>query len=184
VAFQPHRYTRTAALLAAFGPALAAAGHLVLTDIYSAGEDPIPAITIDRLAAAVQLYTDDLSTDDLYDDWLRPQRDYLRDLYLGALRDLADLAMDVGQLDLAIGFLQQAFRKDGTGEAACLSLMTALARAGRRVEALQCYSACEKALAEIGLSPSDELSAAHRGLLGTPLPFWPSSPSASPRPNA
>ena len=138
----------------------------------------------DRLAAAVQLYTDDLSTDDLYDDWLRPQRDYLRDLYLGALRDLADLAMDVGQLDLAIGFLQQAFRKDGTGEAACLSLMTALARAGRRVEALQCYSACEKALAEIGLSPSDELSAAHRGLLGTPLPFWPSSPSASPRPNA
>jgi len=54
VAFQPHRYTRTAALLAAFGPALAAAGHLVLTDIYSAGEDPIPAITIDRLAAAVR----------------------------------------------------------------------------------------------------------------------------------
>ena len=41
VAFQPHRYTRTAALMDAFGPALAGADHVVLTDIYAAGEDPI-----------------------------------------------------------------------------------------------------------------------------------------------
>src|SRR5947207_6359060 len=41
VAFQPHRYTRTASLLNAFGPALAAADQVVLTDIYAAGEDPI-----------------------------------------------------------------------------------------------------------------------------------------------
>ena len=34
VAFQPHRYTRTAALMDAFGPALAGADHVVLTDIY------------------------------------------------------------------------------------------------------------------------------------------------------
>jgi UDP-N-acetylmuramate--alanine ligase len=54
VAFQPHRFTRTAALLDAFGPALAAADHVVLTDIYAAGEDPIPGATIDALAAAVR----------------------------------------------------------------------------------------------------------------------------------
>jgi UDP-N-acetylmuramate--alanine ligase len=53
VAFQPHRFTRTAALLEAFGPALAAADHLVLTDIYPAGEDPIPGVTIERLAEAI-----------------------------------------------------------------------------------------------------------------------------------
>ena len=41
VAFQPHRFTRTAALMDAFGPALAGADHVVLTDIYAAGEDPI-----------------------------------------------------------------------------------------------------------------------------------------------
>ena len=41
VAFQPHRYSRTAALMEAFGPALAGADHVVLTDIYSAGEEPI-----------------------------------------------------------------------------------------------------------------------------------------------
>jgi UDP-N-acetylmuramate--alanine ligase len=54
VAFQPHRYSRTAQLLEAFGPALAAADHVVLTDIYSAGEDPIAGATLDALATVVQ----------------------------------------------------------------------------------------------------------------------------------
>jgi UDP-N-acetylmuramate--alanine ligase len=54
VAFQPHRYTRTKALLEKFGPALAAADHIVLTDIYPAGEDAIPDVTLDRLAAEVR----------------------------------------------------------------------------------------------------------------------------------
>ena len=54
VAFQPHRYTRTARLMDAFGPALAGADHIVLTDIYAAGEEPIPGVTIDALAAAIR----------------------------------------------------------------------------------------------------------------------------------
>jgi UDP-N-acetylmuramate--alanine ligase len=54
VAFQPHRFTRTAQLFTAFGPALAAADHVVLTDIYAAGEDPIPGITLDGLAQAIR----------------------------------------------------------------------------------------------------------------------------------
>jgi UDP-N-acetylmuramate--alanine ligase len=54
VAFQPHRYTRTAALIEAFGPALAAANYIVLTDIYTAGEDPMPGVTIEKLASAIR----------------------------------------------------------------------------------------------------------------------------------
>src|SRR6266498_1186874 len=50
VAFQPHRFTRTQALMDAFGPALAAADHVLLTDIYAAGEDPIPDVTLEALA--------------------------------------------------------------------------------------------------------------------------------------
>jgi UDP-N-acetylmuramate--alanine ligase len=57
VAFQPHRYSRTAALMDAFGPALAAADYILLTDIYAAGEDAIPGVTLDRLAAAVRQST-------------------------------------------------------------------------------------------------------------------------------
>ena len=54
VAFQPHRFTRTAALLEAFGQSFAGADHIVLTDIYSAGEDPIEGVTVDLLAAAIR----------------------------------------------------------------------------------------------------------------------------------
>ena len=54
VAFQPHRFSRTAALKSAFGPSLADADHVVLTDIYSAGEDPIPGVTVEALAAAIR----------------------------------------------------------------------------------------------------------------------------------
>jgi UDP-N-acetylmuramate--alanine ligase len=53
VAFQPHRYSRTRDLMDEFGVALAAADEVVLTDIYAASEDPIPDVTIDTLAAAV-----------------------------------------------------------------------------------------------------------------------------------
>jgi len=54
VVFQPHRYSRTAALLEAFGPALAPADHVILTDIYAAGEDPVAGATLDALAAAIR----------------------------------------------------------------------------------------------------------------------------------
>ncbi len=54
VAFQPHRYSRTSQLLDRFGPALAGADEVVLTDIYSAGEDVIPGVTVDALADAIR----------------------------------------------------------------------------------------------------------------------------------
>ncbi len=53
IVFQPHRFTRTRDLMREFGLALAAADEVVLTDIYSAGESPIPGVTIETLAQAV-----------------------------------------------------------------------------------------------------------------------------------
>ena len=55
VAFQPHRYSRTARLMDRFGPALAGADELVLADIYAAGEDPIPGVTVEALAEAIKV---------------------------------------------------------------------------------------------------------------------------------
>jgi UDP-N-acetylmuramate--alanine ligase len=52
--FQPHRYTRTQSLFDAFGPALGQADRIVLTGIYAAGEDPIPGITAESLAASIR----------------------------------------------------------------------------------------------------------------------------------
>jgi UDP-N-acetylmuramate--alanine ligase len=53
VAFQPHRYTRTERLLHDFGPAFADADEVVLTDIYAAGEEPIPGVTVEALAETI-----------------------------------------------------------------------------------------------------------------------------------
>jgi len=52
--FQPHRYTRTRDLIADFGPALALADVVVLTDIYAAGEAPIAGVTLEDLASRVR----------------------------------------------------------------------------------------------------------------------------------
>ncbi|OFW06958.1 MAG: UDP-N-acetylmuramate--L-alanine ligase [Acidobacteria bacterium RIFCSPLOWO2_02_FULL_68_18] len=53
VVFQPHRYSRTERLMHEFGPSLREADEVVLTDIYAAGEDPRPGVTIEALTEAV-----------------------------------------------------------------------------------------------------------------------------------
>ncbi len=45
VVFQPHRYSRTEALGAEFGSAFGDADRVVLMDVYSAGETPIPGVS-------------------------------------------------------------------------------------------------------------------------------------------
>ncbi|HEX5068758.1 MAG TPA: UDP-N-acetylmuramate--L-alanine ligase [Vicinamibacterales bacterium] len=54
VVFQPHRYSRTRDLMDEFGPALALADVVVLTDIYAAGEAALPGITVEALAGAIR----------------------------------------------------------------------------------------------------------------------------------
>ena len=52
--FQPHRYTRTKFLCQEFGGAFTSADLLILTDIYSAGEQPIPGVSGESLKAEVE----------------------------------------------------------------------------------------------------------------------------------
>src|SRR5262245_29495169 len=51
--FQPHRFTRTAALAQEFGPAFDDADLLAITDVYSAGETPIPGVSGKSVVDAV-----------------------------------------------------------------------------------------------------------------------------------
>ncbi len=57
VAFQPHRYTRTLHLHADFLTAFGDADVLVLTDIYPAGEAPIPGVHAETLAQGITART-------------------------------------------------------------------------------------------------------------------------------
>ena len=51
--FQPHRFTRTAALAEEFGSAFGDADVVVVTDVYGAGDPPIPGVTGRLVADAV-----------------------------------------------------------------------------------------------------------------------------------
>ncbi len=51
--FQPHRFTRTRSLCEDFGPAFLAADLVILTEIYSAGEPPIPGVSSARILEAI-----------------------------------------------------------------------------------------------------------------------------------
>jgi UDP-N-acetylmuramate--alanine ligase len=53
VVFQPHRYSRISRLLDRFGEALSAADELILTEVYAAGEVPIPGANADAVEQAV-----------------------------------------------------------------------------------------------------------------------------------
>jgi len=53
-AFQPHRFTRTEEHAVEFGGALAAADRVYVTDVYAAGEAPIPGVTGRLVADAVE----------------------------------------------------------------------------------------------------------------------------------
>lgn len=55
--FQPHRYSRTNLLRAEFGTCFAAADLLILTDVYAAGEAPIPGVSGETLMEEVAKQT-------------------------------------------------------------------------------------------------------------------------------
>ena len=54
VVFQPHRFSRTAALVKEFGSAFGDASHVWVLDIYPAGEAPIPGVTSERIIDAAR----------------------------------------------------------------------------------------------------------------------------------
>jgi UDP-N-acetylmuramate--alanine ligase len=51
--FQPHRYSRTEAMAEDFGGSFAGADRVVLTDVYGAGEQPVPGVSGKLVADAV-----------------------------------------------------------------------------------------------------------------------------------
>jgi UDP-N-acetylmuramate--alanine ligase len=54
VVFQPHRYTRTRALLEEFGGSFSLADRVIVTDVYAAGEKPIEGYDGARVADSLR----------------------------------------------------------------------------------------------------------------------------------
>jgi len=97
VVFQPHRYSRTGAFAEDFGAAFADADRVVLMDVYSAGEVPIPGVSGKTVLDA--LLTSDPRAQVAY----LPHRADLGPYLSSQLRD-GDLIMTMGAGDVtAIG---------------------------------------------------------------------------------
>ncbi len=56
VVFQPHRYSRVKALMVEFSRSFHQADVLVVTEIYPAGEDPVPGVSGEAMAAAIKAH--------------------------------------------------------------------------------------------------------------------------------
>jgi len=93
--FQPHRYTRTRALWRELGESLGAADVVVLTDVYGAGERPIPGVTGKLLVEAVTEAAPGKRVIYL------PRRSDVVPFLAGAIRD-GDLVLTMGAGDITM----------------------------------------------------------------------------------
>ncbi|WP_036137658.1 UDP-N-acetylmuramate--L-alanine ligase [Luteibacter sp. 9135] len=100
VAFQPHRYSRTRDLLDDFANVLAEVDVLVLTEVYPAGEAPIPGADGKALARAIRARG---KTDPVLVDHPRDLRDTL-----SALARDGDLIMLLGAGDIGAAAIDLA----------------------------------------------------------------------------
>ncbi len=91
--FQPHRYSRTAELADQFGTAFEDADALVVTDVYGAGEAPVPGISGRLVADAIRVQDQRLPVS------YAPSWEELRRVVSSMLRP-GDLCLTMGAGDL------------------------------------------------------------------------------------
>ncbi|MCP4370510.1 MAG: tetratricopeptide repeat protein, partial [Deltaproteobacteria bacterium] len=95
-----------------------------------------------------------------------PHREYLRNLYVEALTNLANISIQANHYEQAVHYLRKIFSLNPAHEEICIKLMDCLAHAGHRTEALRYAVDCEEALAELGVRPSTQLFVSKEKLVG------------------
>lgn len=107
IVFQPHRYTRTLFLQEEFGSAFQGADLVIVTDIYSAGEKPLPGVTAELIVRSLEKNGQPV----LYLRELKEAEDYL-----ARERKSGDLILTVGAGNVwTVGNnLAQIFQKEAS----------------------------------------------------------------------
>lgn len=139
------------------------------------------------LTQALELYRGDLLEEDPYAEWALLERERLREQYLDALLELAELHAQAGDVQRAIAACRRVLARDEYREAAYRALMRYHVMAGDVAAALSTYERCRRMLKEeFGAEPAPQTQMLYEAILRgevTPpprLPEW--SPShAEPR---
>ena len=119
-------------------------------------------------AVDLDLYEGDLLAD-FHADWVWPEREAFRDLYLGTLLELTRQMRSRGEYEQAIAFAERVVARDRANERAHQHLMFCHLALGDRVAALKQFAACRSALVdELAVEPSRETEQLHDWIRHTP----------------
>ncbi len=131
-----------------------------------AAEAERPEEQMERYQEALALYRGDY-LEEFYSDWCQQERERLRERYMAAAMRLADLYLEQGSPELAIGVCQSVLARDRYQERAYHRLMRAYAATGDRTAAIKAYRQCVDLLREdLGLDPLPETEELYRQILG------------------
>jgi DNA-binding SARP family transcriptional activator/predicted ATPase len=129
----------------------------------------ISAVEIEQMKEAIELYQGDfLEGLDVreaaaFDEWLRLQRAYLREIAIQALQRLIDYHAGRREFQLSMTYTQRLLALDPWREEAHQHLMLMLARCGQRSAALAQYETCRRTLAqELSIQPTLETTALYK----------------------
>ncbi len=123
---------------------------------------------VDAYQRVVQLYRGELFEDDPTGEWYLPEQLHLKELYLQALRELAESHIDLGDLHAAVQFGQLAISTDPCCEPAHRLLMRCFSSEHQQQLVSRQYRLCVTALHdELGVPPAVETVQLFHDLIST-----------------
>ncbi len=131
--------------------------------VHFLAEDPF-----DLSTSFIDLYQGDLLRD-FYDDWITPERDRLRSLYLDVLLHVAQQMRSRSEYERAIGFARRVLAIEPANERAHQHIMFCYIAMGDRSAALKQYEICRQGLEDdLGVEPMPETTALYHWIRGRP----------------
>lgn len=131
----------------------------------------VEATSLPALRQAVEWYQGDLLPS-CYDDWIQPERERLRQVYLTALERLLSWLEQERDYVTAIHYAQRLLQADPSHEATYRQLMRLHALNGNRAGVEQVYQECQAVLQrELGVEPSPTTRQAYERLVMVETPI-------------